>query len=35
VHVSPSTYVNGLFVDTSSGWSTEQWHEFFDNALAA
>lgn len=35
VHVSPSTYVNGLFVDTSSGWSTEQWHEFLDNALAA
>jgi len=34
-HVSPSTYVNGLFVDTSSGWTTEQWHQFFDDALAA
>ena len=34
-HVSPSTYVNGLFVDTSSGWTTERWHEFFDDVLAA
>ena len=34
VHVSPSAYVNGLFVDTSSAWTTEQWHAFFDDVLA-
>jgi protein-disulfide isomerase len=32
VHVSPSTYVNGLFADTSSGWSESEWHAFFDAA---
>lgn len=34
VHVSPSAYVNGLFVDTSSAWTTEEWHAFFDDVLA-
>ena len=32
VHVSPSAYVNGLFADTSSGWSESEWHAFFDAA---
>ena len=32
VHVSPSAYVNGLFADTSSGWSESDWHAFFDAA---
>ena len=33
VHVSPSTYLNGLAVDTASGWTREQWREFLDDAL--
>jgi len=25
--------LNGLAVDTSSGWTREQWREFLDDAL--
>lgn len=27
-HVSPSVYVNGVGVDTSSGWNSDQWEAF-------
>ena len=33
VHVSPSVLVNGLAVDTSSGWTREEWFAFFDRVL--
>jgi hypothetical protein len=35
VHVSPSTYLHGLAVDSSSSWRDDEWHEFFDRHLAA
>eukprot|EP00040_Diaphanoeca_grandis_P003203 m.24211 g.24211 ORF g.24211 m.24211 type:complete len:201 (+) comp14502_c0_seq1:69-671(+) len=30
IHVSPTTVVNGLIVDTSSGWDEATWKEFLD-----
>lgn len=30
MHVSPTTTLNGLVYDTSSGWSLEQWTELLD-----
>ena len=30
IHVSPTCRMNGMIVDTSSGWSLEQWQEFLD-----
>lgn len=32
VYVLLSVYVNGLFVDISSGWSESEWYAFFDVA---
>ena len=34
LHVSPTCRVNGVTVDTSSGWSLDQWREFLDPLLA-
>jgi hypothetical protein len=28
--VSPTTTLNGMVCDTSSGWSLDQWKEFLD-----
>ena len=30
IHVSPTTTLNGMVCDTSSGWSLDQWKEFLD-----
>ena len=30
IHVSPTTQLNGMVCDTSSGWTLEQWKEFLD-----
>ena len=30
IHVSPTTVLNGMVCDTSSGWGLEQWKEFLD-----
>ena len=30
MHVSPTTTLNGLVYDTSSGWSMEQWTDLLD-----
>lgn len=30
IHVSPTTRVNGVTVDTSSGWSLDEWKEFLN-----
>ena len=38
IHVSPTTQLNGMVCDTSSGWSLDDWKEFLDphvNAAAA
>ena len=33
IHVSPTTRINGVTVDTSSGWSLDEWKEFLDPIL--
>jgi hypothetical protein len=30
IHVTPTTRINGHIVDTSSGWSLDEWKEFLD-----
>lgn len=35
IHVSPTTLLNGMVCDTSSGWSLDQWQEFLDPHIAA
>ena len=30
IHVSPTTTLNGMVCDTSSGWTLDQWKEFLD-----
>lgn len=30
IHVTPTTRINGHVVDTSSGWSLDEWKEFLD-----
>jgi hypothetical protein len=30
IHVSPTCRINGMVVDTSSGWTLKQWNEFLD-----
>merc|ERR1740123_2428126 len=35
IHVSPTTTLNGIVCDTSSGWSLEQWKEFLDPHVQA
>ena len=35
VHVSPTATVNGLIVDTSSGWELWKWKELLDPVVAA
>ena len=35
IHVSPTTQLNGMVCDTSSGWSLDQWKEFLDPHVGA
>ena len=35
IHVSPTCRVNGLEVDTSSGWTLEEWRELLDPMVEA
>eukprot|EP00941_MAST-03F_sp_MAST-3F-sp1_P004678 g4678.t1 len=35
IHVSPTCRVNNIIVDTSSGWTLDQWREFLDPMVAA
>jgi len=34
IHVTPTTMLNGMVCDTSSGWSLEEWKAFLDSHLA-
>ena len=35
IHVSPTTTLNGMVCDTSSGWTLDQWKEFLDPHVKA
>ena len=35
IHVSPTTVLNGMVCDTSSGWNLDQWKEFLDPHVSA
>ena len=34
IHVTPTTRINGLEADTSSGWTLDQWSEFLEPYMA-
>lgn len=35
IHVSPTTLLNGVVCDTSSGWGLDEWKEFLDPHVTA